>query len=83
MYRKNGKQQSCEPCRKWKIRCDHTRPVCQRCLARNIDKQCFYHSAPMTRRQKKFAGAEDSASNDPGPLETDDCRLVIIYLRVH
>ena len=48
MYRKNGRPQSCEPCRKWKIRCDHTRPVCQRCRTRDIASLCVYHPAPMT-----------------------------------
>jgi hypothetical protein len=74
--RQNGQQQSCEACRKWKIRCDHTNPVCQRCLARNIGSQCFYHPAPMTKRRR--CSAADSASgnnNDRGP---EALKLVII-----
>lgn len=27
--RRNGKQQACEPCRKAKIACDHSLPVCE------------------------------------------------------
>ncbi|KAH8699248.1 putative C6 transcription factor [Talaromyces proteolyticus] len=48
--RRNGKPQSCEPCRKSKLRCDHTRPVCDRCTARNMVQHCFYHPSPMTKR---------------------------------
>lgn len=47
--RGNGKQASCEPCRKGKIRCDHRRPVCARCRRRGLDSQCWYHPAPLTR----------------------------------
>ncbi|KAI1342750.1 hypothetical protein F5Y15DRAFT_267477 [Xylariaceae sp. FL0016] len=52
MYRRNGKPQSCEPCRKWKIRCDHGRPICQRCIGRDIASKCFYHPGPMSSRQR-------------------------------
>ncbi|KAL4800400.1 hypothetical protein BDV19DRAFT_398029 [Aspergillus venezuelensis] len=48
--RRNGLLQSCEPCRKSKLKCDHTRPVCGRCSAKNIMSQCFYHPAPMTKQ---------------------------------
>ncbi|PLB53164.1 putative C6 transcription factor [Aspergillus steynii IBT 23096] len=48
--RRNGTLQSCEPCRKSKLRCDHGRPVCGRCKSKNMIKACFYHPAPMTKR---------------------------------
>ncbi|KAL4916365.1 hypothetical protein BDW62DRAFT_202866 [Aspergillus aurantiobrunneus] len=48
--RRNGLLQSCEPCRKSKLKCDHGRPVCGRCSAKNITQRCFYHPAPMTRQ---------------------------------
>ncbi|KAL4945160.1 hypothetical protein BDV06DRAFT_47990 [Aspergillus oleicola] len=48
--RRNGLLQSCEPCRKSKLKCDHTRPVCGRCSAKNIVQRCFYHPAPMTKQ---------------------------------
>ncbi|KAL3493935.1 hypothetical protein BJX62DRAFT_234790 [Aspergillus germanicus] len=55
--RKNGQQPSCEPCRTSKLRCDHTTPVCQRCVARNRAEQCVYHPCPLTKprdmRQRK------------------------------
>ncbi|KAF1811424.1 hypothetical protein P152DRAFT_399088 [Eremomyces bilateralis CBS 781.70] len=47
--RKNGKQQSCEPCRKAKVKCDHASPVCGRCRIRGRASQCYYHPAPLTK----------------------------------
>lgn len=47
--RRNGKEQACEPCRKAKIACDHTLPVCTRCKRRKITDKCVYMSAPMTK----------------------------------
>ncbi|ORY18115.1 hypothetical protein BCR34DRAFT_583051 [Clohesyomyces aquaticus] len=48
-YRRNGKLQSCEPCRKGKLRCDHMMPTCGRCARRNKPEQCVYHPAPLTK----------------------------------
>ncbi|KAF1953467.1 hypothetical protein CC80DRAFT_149754 [Byssothecium circinans] len=48
-FRRNGKLQSCEPCRKGKLRCDHMTPTCGRCLRRGRDAQCVYHPAPLTK----------------------------------
>ncbi|KAI9645623.1 hypothetical protein NHQ30_006365 [Ciborinia camelliae] len=48
--RRNGKQQACEPCRKAKIACDHSFPVCERCKRRKASANCIYLAAPMTRR---------------------------------
>lgn len=47
--RRNGKLSSCEPCRKSKLRCDHKAPICDRCITRGQDAQCFYHPAPLTQ----------------------------------
>lgn len=47
--RRNGKLSSCEPCRKSKLRCDHKAPICDRCISRGQDAQCFYHPAPLTQ----------------------------------
>ncbi|KAL1979167.1 hypothetical protein VTN96DRAFT_6605 [Rasamsonia emersonii] len=59
--RRNGKSAACEPCRTSKLRCDHARPVCGRCTARDIARQCFYHPSPMTR----------SANGTRGRLSSD------------
>lgn len=47
--RRNGQLPSCEPCRKSKLRCDHTKPVCGRCTRRRKEHLCIYHPAPLTR----------------------------------
>lgn len=47
--RRNGKQQACEPCRKAKIACDHSLPICDRCKRRKVSARCVYVEAPMTR----------------------------------
>ena len=47
--RRNGKPQSCEPCRKAKAACDHALPRCGRCIRRGLVTQCTYHPSPSTR----------------------------------
>lgn len=47
--RRNGQLSSCEPCRKSKLRCDHTMPICGRCTRRGLRGDCIYHPAPLTR----------------------------------
>ncbi|KAE8145297.1 putative C6 transcription factor [Aspergillus avenaceus] len=54
--RRNGTLQSCEPCRKSKLRCDHARPVCGRCVTKKITARCYYHPAPMTKGVRSPAG---------------------------
>ncbi|KAL2816992.1 hypothetical protein BDW59DRAFT_135058 [Aspergillus cavernicola] len=54
--RGNGTLPSCEPCRKSKLKCDHGKPVCGRCVAKNITQRCFYHPAPMTRQDMSGHG---------------------------
>lgn len=45
------KQRACEPCRKSKLRCDHNRPTCGRCLGRGLRTTCSYGSPPLRSRQ--------------------------------
>lgn len=47
--RRNGQKLSCENCRKSKLACDHTLPVCGRCIRRKCREPCVYHPAPMTK----------------------------------
>ena len=49
-YRRNGKLQSCEPCRKSHLACDHTVPVCRRCIKRRCTDQCVFHPNPLTQQ---------------------------------
>ncbi|KAI0859428.1 hypothetical protein F4860DRAFT_253329 [Xylaria cubensis] len=51
-YRRNGKLQSCEPCRKSKLRCDHVVPVCSRCVKRKCVEKCVYHPNPLTKKRQ-------------------------------
>ncbi|EHK42515.1 hypothetical protein TRIATDRAFT_137434, partial [Trichoderma atroviride IMI 206040] len=45
LTRRNGKTQACEPCRRRKVACDHTYPVCLRCSRRrNGAFTCYYLS---------------------------------------
>ena len=63
--RRNGKQQACEPCRKAKIACDHTFPVCDRCKRRKVSEKCVFLDAPMTRSPAERK--RDSTFNLPTP----------------
>ncbi|PMD45629.1 hypothetical protein L207DRAFT_482070 [Hyaloscypha variabilis F] len=47
--RRNGLPSSCEPCRRSKVRCDHARPHCNRCVRRKFSRNCYYQPSPMTR----------------------------------
>ncbi|KAI1398498.1 hypothetical protein F4819DRAFT_28264 [Hypoxylon fuscum] len=51
-YRRNGKLQSCEPCRRSKLRCDHVIPACGRCVRRRCADQCIYHPNPLTQSRR-------------------------------
>jgi hypothetical protein len=59
--RRNGKQHSCEPCRKAKVACDHALPICGRCRKRKFDERCIYLAAPMTK--PVLAGRPRSSSS--------------------
>ncbi|KAI1174399.1 hypothetical protein F4777DRAFT_553955 [Nemania sp. FL0916] len=65
-YRRNGKLQSCEPCRKSKLRCDHVVPVCSRCTKRKCADKCEYHPNPLTRKRST------AAKGPPTPATTTD-----------
>lgn len=66
--RKNGKQASCEPCRRGKVRCDHHMPICDRCRRRNMDAECYYHPAPLTRLSKRVR-MSSSEYHETGTLQ--------------
>ncbi|KAI0906332.1 hypothetical protein F4823DRAFT_607750 [Ustulina deusta] len=75
-YRRNGKLQSCEPCRKSKLRCDHVVPTCSRCVRRKRVDKCVYHPNPLTKdRQAKEKALPTPATTvneeaSPVPLPT-------------
>ncbi|KAI1774396.1 hypothetical protein F4818DRAFT_448867 [Hypoxylon cercidicola] len=57
-YRRNGKLQSCEPCRRSKLRCDHVVPACGRCVRRRCVDQCIYHPNPLTQVRRSRRTSE-------------------------
>lgn len=59
--RRNGLPSSCEPCRKSKLKCDHSTPVCDRCKRRGKAESCVYHPAPLT--QSRPSGGPTSLTN--------------------
>ena len=76
--RRNGKQASCEPCRKDKVRCDHRHPVCTRCQRRRTSGRCFYHPAPLTRipaAQTDTGGSFDVTPSKQGDPRSSASRI--------
>lgn len=67
-YRRNGKLFSCEPCRKGKLKCDHTTPTCGRCLRRGKADQCIYHPAPLTK--PRGIGGDTTKTSSPQQIPT-------------
>ncbi|CCF40017.1 hypothetical protein CH063_10692, partial [Colletotrichum higginsianum] len=62
LFRKNGRPQACEPCRKRKVACDHAQPVCNRCRkSKRPGEACEYilgdspapRDAPRTTRPRE------------------------------
>ncbi|KAF2847368.1 hypothetical protein T440DRAFT_403541 [Plenodomus tracheiphilus IPT5] len=64
-FRRNGKLQACEPCRKGKLRCDHMMPSCGRCTRKNKADMCVYHPAPLTRTTSASMPRHASLENSP------------------
>ncbi|KAI1312895.1 hypothetical protein F5Y03DRAFT_339620 [Xylaria venustula] len=75
-YRRNGKLQSCEPCRKSKLRCDHVVPICSRCVKRKCVDKCVYHPNPLTKKRQTIEkplptpAATVNEETSPVPLPT-------------
>ncbi|KAI1149454.1 hypothetical protein F4825DRAFT_464094 [Nemania diffusa] len=75
LRRPNGRPQACEPCRKRKVACDHTHPICNRCRKRSQTDACVYlasgqpRTSSITRRLPPSPAR--SASAAPRPAGTD------------
>jgi hypothetical protein len=71
-YRRNGKKQACEPCRKGKLACDHGAPFCGRCVRRKTTAKCIYHPAPMTRKTAIISPQQSSSvsTDQSGQLQS-------------
>lgn len=70
-YRRNGKKQACEPCRKGKLACDHGSPFCGRCTRRKTTSKCVYHPAPMTRNSNASSAPLPSPKHTPSLASTE------------
>lgn len=62
--RRNGQEQACEPCRKAKVKCDHSLPTCMKCIRRKNPYKCIYLPAPMSQ-QKTPRSLERSSTSAP------------------
>ncbi|KAK7934922.1 hypothetical protein PG985_000417 [Apiospora marii] len=74
-YRRNRKLQSCEPCRKSKLACDHNVP-CGRCIRRRCVDKCFYHPNPLTRNRQTISHTIPTPSDSPTSSVGSSHRLV-------
>lgn len=80
-YRRNGKLQSCEPCRKSKLRCDHTTPSCGRCVRRKRAEQCVYHPSPLTQVSQDFFHESCETQHELHHLQCHGtCRIMLSAL---
>ncbi|KAJ3459924.1 hypothetical protein MRS44_015997 [Fusarium solani] len=58
---------ACDPCRSTKNACDHTRPVCMRCLDRGQGDSCVYRADPFKKNKKHRKEARNSAPVEEEP----------------
>ncbi|KAH7304040.1 hypothetical protein B0I35DRAFT_445758 [Stachybotrys elegans] len=85
LRRPNGRLQACDPCRLRKVACDHTLPVCRRCLKRKQEAQCVYlmgdagskrsdhgnrRRANRGSRTSESLSASGTSSHQPTPDDT-------------
>lgn len=63
--RRNGQEQACEPCRKAKVKCDHTLPTCLKCVRRKDPSKCVYLPAPMSQSKTPQSSERSSTSAPP------------------
>ncbi|EFQ25636.1 hypothetical protein CGRA01v4_02309 [Colletotrichum graminicola] len=61
-YRKNGRLQACDPCRRRKVACDHSRPVCSNCKRRRRAEPCEYTMGTPAQARANAASARTSRS---------------------
>lgn len=57
---------ACEPCRKSKLSCDHTHPICERCARQGISSLCSYRQRPFAR-SRRIRPSESQAATHGEP----------------
>ncbi|KAK2032885.1 fungal-specific transcription factor domain-containing protein [Colletotrichum zoysiae] len=70
LFRKNGRPQACEPCRRRKVACDHAQPVCNRCRkSKRPGEVCEYilDGSPAPRETPRQARARESRRGSRTP----------------
>ncbi|KAK1965230.1 fungal-specific transcription factor domain-containing protein [Colletotrichum sublineola] len=71
LFRKNGRPQACEPCRKRKVACDHAQPVCSRCRkSKRPGEVCEYilDGSPAPRESSRQTRARESRRGSRTPV---------------
>ncbi|KAJ5819463.1 hypothetical protein N7474_005054 [Penicillium riverlandense] len=76
MRRHNGLLSSCEPCRRGKLRCDHSVPTCGRCRRKDKAAACVYKLSPTRARQSK---ADIAAATPPNPATMSPTPQVTVH----
>jgi hypothetical protein len=77
LRRRNGRPQACEPCRKRKVACDHSLPICLRCKKRDSPQSCVYLAPatlnpvprPVPRRLRDNSMSPNLDAGSPPPPE--------------
>ncbi|KAI1634641.1 hypothetical protein F4809DRAFT_651732 [Biscogniauxia mediterranea] len=52
------KRAACEPCRKAKLACDHSRPTCARCRHHKRTDRCVYRESPFRRNHRRASSQQ-------------------------
>ncbi|KAL7810266.1 hypothetical protein V8C44DRAFT_332764 [Trichoderma aethiopicum] len=63
LRRLNGRLQACDQCRARKVACDHTRPVCTRCLKRNQASECTYTVGAVLQPRRRVRRQKAKMAN--------------------
>ncbi|KZL87499.1 fungal specific transcription factor [Colletotrichum incanum] len=70
LFRKNGRPQACEPCRKRKVACDHAQPICNRCRkSKRSGEVCEYilGDSPASRETPRQTRPRESRRGSRPP----------------
>ncbi|GJD03041.1 fungal specific transcription factor [Colletotrichum higginsianum] len=69
-YRKNGRLQACDPCRRRKVACDHVSPVCSNCKRRRQAEPCEYTVSTPARMRSARAASSAQTTTSPSASVT-------------
>ncbi|KAL0935432.1 fungal specific transcription factor [Colletotrichum truncatum] len=66
-YRKNGRLQACDPCRRRKVACDHASPVCSSCKRRRKPEKCEYTMSSPAQLQPQDTSVRGPRTSSRSP----------------